>query len=94
MNTTFEPSYAVPPGETLAETLGMTQAELAERMGRPFKTINEIVADKAAITSDTALQLEKVLGVPASFWTNHERIYRDALARYRETASAFASAHS
>src|SRR6266487_2512420 len=62
----------------------MTQAELAERMGRPLKTINEIVAGKAAITSDSALQLEKVLGVPASFWTNHERIYRDTLARRRE----------
>ena len=88
MNTTFEPNFAVPPGATLAETLdtlGMTQAELAERMGRPLKTINEIVAGKAAITSDTALQLEKVLGVPASFWTNHERIYRDTLARHRET---------
>src|ERR1043165_4156139 len=88
MNTNFEPNFAVLPGETLAETLetlGMTQAELAERMGRPLKTINEIVVGKAAITSDTALQLEKVLGVPASFWTNHERIYRDALARHRET---------
>jgi HTH-type transcriptional regulator / antitoxin HigA len=88
MNTVFEPNFAVPPGETLAETLetlGMTQAELAERMGRPIKTINEIVSAKAMITSDTALQLEKVLGVPASFWTNHERIYRDTLARRRET---------
>jgi hypothetical protein len=28
--------------------------------------------------------IEKVLGVPASFWTNHERMYRDALARRRE----------
>ena len=88
MNATFEPNFAVPPGDTLAETLetlGMTQAELAERMGRPLKTINEIVAAKAMITADTALQLEKVLGVPASFWTNHERIYRDTLARRRET---------
>jgi addiction module HigA family antidote len=88
MNTTFEPNFAVPPGETLAETLdalGMTQAELAERMGRPLKTINEIVAGKAMITADTALQLEKVLGVPASFWTNRERLYRDTLARRRET---------
>jgi len=62
----------------------MTQAELAERMGRPLKTINEIVAGKTMITSDTALQLEKVLGVPASFWSNRERQYRDALARRRE----------
>ena len=87
MNTTFEPNFAVPPGETLAETLealGMTQAELAERMGRPLKTINEIVGGKAMITADTALQLEKVVGVPASFWTNRERLYRDTLARLRE----------
>lgn len=78
----------MPPGKTLAETLetlGMTQVELAERMGRPLKTVNEIIAGKAAITSDTALQLEKVLNVPASSWTNHERIYRDTLARRRET---------
>ncbi len=89
MNRTFEPNFAIPPGETLAETLdtlGMTQAELAERMGRPLKTINEIVAGKAMITSDTALQLEKVLGVPASFWSNRERMYRDALARRREAS--------
>jgi addiction module HigA family antidote len=87
MNMTFEPNFATPPGETLAETLEtirMTQAELAERMGRPLKTINEIVTGKAMITSDTALQLEKVLGVPASFWSNRERLYRDALARRRE----------
>jgi len=80
--------FAMPPGETLAETLealGMAQAELAERMGRPLKTINEIVAGKAMITADTVLQLEKVLGVPASFWTNRERLYRDTLARRRET---------
>ena len=88
MNKIFEPDFAVPPGETLAEmleSLGMTQAELAERMGRPLKTINEIVAGKAMITADTALQLEKVLGVPASFWSNRERLFRDALARRRET---------
>lgn len=38
------------PGDTLAEHLeytAMTQAELAERMGRPKKTINEIIQGKA-----------------------------------------------
>lgn len=80
----FEPNYAVPPGATLLETieaLSMTQAELAQRMGRPLKTINEIVKGKAAITADTALQLEKVVGIPASFWNNAERNYREILAR-------------
>jgi addiction module HigA family antidote len=83
----FIPDYAVPPGETLLETiraLGMSQADLAERTGRPLKTINEIIKGKVAITSETALQLERVLGVPASFWNNLERNYRDALARLEE----------
>ena len=83
----FSPNYAVPPGETLLESieaLGMSQAELAQRMGRPLKTINEIIKGKAAITADTALQLEKVLRVTASFWNNAERAYREALARLQE----------
>jgi HTH-type transcriptional regulator / antitoxin HigA len=83
----FHPEYAVPPGETLKETLGsigMTQAELAERAGRPLKTINEIIKGKTAITSETALQLERVLGVPASFWNNLESNYQERVARLRE----------
>jgi len=45
----------------------MSQAELAERMGEPRKTISEIINGKAAITPETAIQLERVLGIPASF---------------------------
>jgi HTH-type transcriptional regulator/antitoxin HigA len=80
----FKPNYAVPPGKTLRETLeslGMTQAELAKRTGRPKKTINEIIKGKAIITPDTAIQLERVVGVPASFWNNLERNYQETLAR-------------
>ncbi|MBR8835064.1 MAG: HigA family addiction module antidote protein [Stigonema ocellatum SAG 48.90 = DSM 106950] len=80
----YMPNYASPPGETLQEVLeerGMSQAELAERTGRPKKTINEIINGKAAITPETALQLERVLGIPASFWNNREQHYREALAR-------------
>ncbi len=82
----FLPLYAVPPGETLEELLSdrqITQTELAMRMGRPLKTINEIVQGKAAITSDTAFQLERVLGVSASFWTDLERQYREDQDRVR-----------
>jgi HTH-type transcriptional regulator / antitoxin HigA len=83
----YMPNYASPPGDTLQEVLeerGMSQAELAERTGRPKKTINEIINGKAAITPETALQLERVLGIPASFWNNRERHYREALARIEE----------
>lgn len=83
----YTPDYVSYPGETLDEILEereMTQAELAERMGRPKKTISEIINGKAAITPETALQLERVLGISASFWNNRERDYQEALARQEE----------
>ncbi len=83
----FNPDYAVAPGETLQETiehLGLTQKDLALRMGRPLKTINEIIKGVSAITAETALQLEKVTGIPASFWNNAEANYREQLARIKE----------
>ncbi|QLE58285.1 helix-turn-helix domain-containing protein [Nostoc sp. TCL26-01] len=83
----YKPNYVSPPGETLLEVLeerGMSQAELAERTGRPKKTINEIINGKAAIISETALQLERLLNIPASFWNNREQRYREFLARQEE----------
>src|SRR5688500_5038353 len=84
----YRPDFVAPPGDTLAETLemhGMTQAALAERMGRPKKTISEIVNGKAELTVETALQLERVLGVSADFWVALERNYRAWLAREAES---------
>lgn len=86
MNTTFTPDYASSPGEMLAETIeymGITQTELARRMDRPIKTINEIIQGKAALTADTSLELERVLGVPAHLWNGMESNYREHLARKR-----------
>jgi addiction module HigA family antidote len=85
----YSPDFVSPPGETLEELLedrGMRQAELAERMGRPRKTINEIIQGKAAITAETALQLERVLGTPARFWLEREQHYREFLARQSDEA--------
>lgn len=84
----YIPDVVSPPGGTLADVLeerGMTQAELANRTGRPKKTINEIIKGKAAITPETALQLELVLGTPAEFWNQREKRYRAYLARCAET---------
>lgn len=84
MKNRFIPDYAVPSRETLLETLeakGMSQAELSERSGIPQKTINEIIHGKTAITSETALQFERVLGIPANFWNNLESNYQGTIAR-------------
>lgn len=76
-----------PPGETLLDTIqakNISQTELAERMGRPIKTINEIIQGKTAITPETAIQLERVLGVSAEFWLEREKNYRLELAEINE----------
>lgn len=83
----YEPDSVSCPGETLLETidaLGMTEADLASRMGRPVEAVSDIVSGEAPITPETASALEKVLGVPAQFWNNRERHYREYLAGLAE----------
>lgn len=80
----WNPTWAVAPGEVLVEALeerGMTQAELGRRMARPLKTISEIATGKAAITPETAIQLERTLGISAATWLGLEAKYREAQAR-------------
>lgn len=83
----FVPSYLVPPGETLHETikaLGITQAELARRINLSPKTVNLILKGHASLSPQTALGLEKVTGVPAHFWNSLESGYQEARSRIRE----------
>ena len=78
--TNAYPDIAIPPGEYLAEEIaarGISQKELARRMGRPLNPINEIIKGKKAITAETALQLEEVMPeIPARFWLNLETDYQ------------------
>ena len=90
MTTSSPRAYSdlpIPPGEVLEEELearGMTQKELAARLGRPAQVINEIITAKKSITPETAIGLGKVLGIDPQFWTNLEANYRMTLARKRE----------
>ena len=75
---------AFPPGDFLREELatrGWTQASLAERMGRPLRSINEVINGKKAITAETAIGLASAFGTSAEFWMNLESAYRLHLAR-------------
>ncbi|MCL6643397.1 MAG: HigA family addiction module antidote protein [Dehalococcoidia bacterium] len=83
----YEPDFVTAPGEMLEEKLqeiGMSQAELAERIGRTRKTVNELIKGKAPLVPETAVQLERVLGVPARFWASAEANYHQALAGHEE----------
>ena len=60
------------PGEMLLEEflkpLGLTQSAFAIRLGVSYPRLNEIVRGRRSVTPDTALRLERVLGMPADFW--------------------------
>jgi len=48
--------------------LGLTQTEIARRLGVPVGRINQILQDKRGVTADTAVRLSRVLGMSAEFW--------------------------
>lgn len=73
---------ATPPGATIKEQLvdrGMSQKEFAQRMNVSEKHISKLINGEVQLTSDMALRLEMVLGLPARFWSNLEAIYREKL---------------
>jgi len=90
----FRPDYAVPPGWILEERLdvhNMSQAEFARRCGRSAKLISEIIAGKASLEPETAIQFEKVLGVDAGLWLSLESEYQLYRARAADTERAQAA---
>lgn len=83
----YVPDVVSAPGETLLEILedrGITQQELADRLGMTSKTINEIIKGKAPLSHDTSLALERVLGISAGFWNRLESAYQEYLTRQRD----------
>lgn len=76
-----------PPGDTIQETIdtiGMSQAELAERIGRPKEKLNALIKGNEPLTLKTAILLERVLGIPASFWMERERQYQLELSKIEQ----------
>ena len=65
------------PGEILLEEflkpLGMSQAELAEKIKVSYPRVNEIINGKRGVTPDTALRLSALFGTTPEFWLNGQR---------------------
>jgi addiction module HigA family antidote len=68
------PTHRTPthPGDMLLHEFlipwGMTQMELARRIGVSYPRVNEIVKGKRGITPDTALRLARLFNMTTEFW--------------------------
>ena len=76
----YVPDHAVAPGEVLAyelELRGMTRTELARRTGLSEKHIISMLKGTTIITPETAIKLERALGMPVDYWLNLEANYQE-----------------
>jgi addiction module HigA family antidote len=66
------------PGDIVADEiaeLNTSPTELAHKLHVPANHIPQPVAGKRAMTADTAIRLERCLGVNAAFWMNLQKRY-------------------
>lgn len=80
------------PGEILLELflkpIGMSQLELARRMGVPIQRVNTLINGKRNMSPETAILLSKVLKTTSQYWMNLQMncdLY-DAQKRLERTA--------
>jgi addiction module HigA family antidote len=81
------------PGEILREEflapLGMSAHALAMELKVSAPRVNDIVRERRAITSDTALRLARYFGTTPQFWLNLQTSY-DLRITEREVGSKIA----
>jgi len=62
------------PGEILLEEflkpLGISQVELAKKMGVPVQRVNTLISGKRDMTAETAVLLSRALKTSSEFWMN------------------------
>lgn len=83
-NNTFQPYWASPPGETMADILeerNISPIKFADQIGYTEGHTNDLLHGNLSITIEIAQQLERILGGSATFWMNRESQYREDMAR-------------
>jgi addiction module HigA family antidote len=74
-----QPENPFHPGEILLEEFlepaGMTQVELASKLGWTPARLNELIKGKRGITASAALDLAEALGTSAKLWMNLQATY-------------------
>jgi HTH-type transcriptional regulator/antitoxin HigA len=70
--TNWSPNWATHPGDHLAEMIedrGLSQAEFSRLADLSPKLVSTIISGKNRVSPETAIKLERVLGLKAYIWT-------------------------
>ena len=74
-----QPKNPFHPGEILFEEFlepaGISQTELARRIGWTRARLNELIKGKRGVTAEAALDLAELLGTSAKLWMNLQTTY-------------------
>lgn len=87
INYVYRPVFDCTPGDIIKDEIdavGMTQKELAERMGVSAKTITMLIKHKSPITPDYAVSLSRILGYSSDFWLDLEKTHQESELRRQE----------
>lgn len=77
----FTPTH---PGEVLKDEIiyrGISQRELAERMGMSYKVLNDLLNGRRSLTATTAMMFEAALDIPSESLMRLQLKYSMQLAR-------------
>jgi plasmid maintenance system antidote protein VapI len=82
----FNPNWTVCPGEHVKEALqhhGVTQQWLAIKTKRPLAQVNRLINGRLHLSERWAIELEKAIGMSATYWLTLEMNHRLFLERKR-----------
>lgn len=73
--------------EEFIRPMGISQTDFAQRIDVSYPRLNEIIHAKRSVTPDTALRLERALGMDAQFWLNLQLAWDLYFAKHSEAAA-------
>lgn len=73
--------------EEFIRPMGISQTDFAHRIDVSYPRLNEIIHAKRSVTPDTALRLERALGMDAQFWLNLQLAWDLYHAKHSEAAT-------
>jgi len=88
----FDPDWASPPGDTIAEILhsrGMSVDDLANETGASPSKLNGVLQGRETITIGLARSLERVIGASREFWISRDFQYRRQAAKLTGASEAW-----